>query len=105
MVACVDVVVDPVLPLQLLDVLEGSLGVGAGNAGVGPLERVQQRFLEATTQAHALVFGQIAKQGRETFFEAHGEIHALDFDCRIGVVDAMSEHELVAVQVSDSVFA
>jgi hypothetical protein len=53
-IARMAVVVDPMLLLQLLDVLEVGLRVRSYS-----LERVQQCFLETAAEAHAFVLGQI----------------------------------------------
>src|SRR5882672_2973288 len=55
-IARVAIVVDSVLTFQLLDLLEVALGVRAH-----AVERVQERLLETTIQAHPLVLGQIVE--------------------------------------------
>src|SRR5215471_9760821 len=69
-VARVAVVVDAVLLLQLLDLPEVGSGVRAGDAIAERLARVQQDFLEAAGQRHALVRSEIGQQRGEPLLEA-----------------------------------
>ncbi len=64
---------------------------------------VQQHLLQATVYAHALVFGEILEERSETFLQAQRHIDSLDFDRRAGVVQGMSEHQEIPVQVAHGV--
>ena len=54
-ITCVGVVVDPVLPLQLLNAAEVCFRMRARYTIAEWLERVQQCLLQAATDAHSLV--------------------------------------------------
>ena len=56
------VVIDSVLLLQLLDVAQGRFRMRP-DAVIG----MQQHLLETAVDTHALVFGEILEQRRETF--------------------------------------
>src|SRR5262245_63633917 len=95
------VVVDPVLPLQCLDVPEIGFGVRARHAIAKRLERVQERLLETTAQAHALACGQVRQDGGQTALESDRNIDPLDFERRLPGRKPMAEREGVAIEVTN----
>jgi hypothetical protein len=73
--------------------------VRAGHALADLLERMQQGFLEAAAQAHALVIGQVLKECGQAPLQTHVDIHTLDLERGHGVGQAVSEAKLISVPV------
>lgn len=101
----VAVVVDGVLGFQLLNISELALGRRAGDAVAERLAGVEQDFFETTRQAHAFVRSKIMEQSGEAFLQTQGNLHTLNFDGRLTVVNVMPEIEEVPMQVSHGIVA
>ena len=99
------VVIDALFPLELLDIAERGFRMRARYPLAERFVRVQQDFLEAARERHALVCCEILQQRGEPLFEPHGNVDAFDSDRWSDVQQVLSEDEIVAVEIADSVVA
>src|SRR3954451_10585692 len=94
------VVVDAVLPLQLLDMPQRRLSVRT-DAIVG----MEQDLLQCPRHARVPVCRKVLEQRGEPLLESYGQIDPLDRNRRPGVMQRMAEYQMVAVEIAHAVVA
>src|SRR5687767_5843055 len=104
-VARVRIVVDPVLPLEFLDVRQLALRVRACDAVTVGFVGVKQNLLHAARQAHAFVSGEIVQERRQSLLESQRNVDAFDPDLRACSIQSMAESETVPVKIGHAIVA